>query len=164
MTIIEVICALVQDAPVGVVVTDSNLTRPGPAILYANQAFERLTGRSQAEMLGISPRFMQGRETRRPVLDSFAHALGAGERFHGFLTNYRGDGTKYDVEIDCRPLRNAEGKIEHFISFEREVARRRGRPFSDGTKRFDPIDVSNEILTDGLLQLSIFKVIEKQIA
>lgn len=156
MTPSELIRALAHDSPVAVVITDAQVQQPGPRILYANPAFERLTGRSMSEIVGISPRFMQGRETRRPVLDTFAQTLSAGERFHGFLTNYRGDGTKYLVEIDCRPLRTAEGRVEHFVSFEREVARRRGRPFLDGAKRFEPVDVSNDLLASGLRQLGVF--------
>lgn len=128
MTLLEVIRAFAHDSVLAIVMTDAMVEKPGPTILYANEAFGQLTGRQPSEVVGISPRFMQGRETRRPALDRFAQALRAGERFHGYLTNYRADGSKYVVEIDCRPLRNAQGRVEYFLAFEREVARRRGRP------------------------------------
>ncbi|MCJ2098427.1 PAS domain-containing protein [Methylobacterium sp. E-046] len=129
MTIVELIRAFGRDLPVGILITDASIERPGPIIVYANSAFGRLVGRDPDEIIGQSPRFMQGKETRQATLDAFHRALRAGERFHGYLTNYRGDGTKYRAEIDCRPLRNVCGEIEGFISFEREVARRIGRPF-----------------------------------
>lgn len=163
MTPPELIQALTFDSPVAVVITDAQVQRPGPTILYANPAFERLTGRSTTEIIGVSPRFMQGRETRRPVLDTFAKALSAGERFHGFLTNYRGDGTKYVVEIDCRPLSAADGRVQHFISFEREVTRRRGRPFLDRNTRFEPLEISNRVLAFGLRQLGVFGASEVEV-
>ncbi|GJD97668.1 PAS domain-containing protein [Methylobacterium iners] len=156
MTLFELIRAFVDKSPVAVLVTDATVRAPGPIILYANGAFGKLTGRDPTEVIGISPRFMQGRETRRPVLDHFAQALAAGEPFHGFLTNYRADGTKYVVEIDCRPLRNADGRIEHFLSFEREVARRLGRPSRDGASRFEPVEVSNDLLGEELRRLRVF--------
>ena len=156
MTIVEVIRAFVHDAPVGVVITDTGIDLPGPTILYANPAFGELTGRSISEVIGLSPRFMQGRETRRATLDAFRAALRGGERFHGYLTNYRGDGTRYRVEIDCRPLRGASGGIEHFVSFEREVVRRVGRPALSSSGRYEPIAVNNDLLGGAMSEMGIF--------
>lgn len=157
MTILEVIHALADNSAVGIVLTDAQVEKPGPIILYANDAFGRLVGRPVVEVIGLSPRFMQGRETRRPTLDAFAQALTAGERFHGYLTNYRGDGSKYVGEIDCRPLRNASSQVEYFLAFEREVARRRGRPWGGALSRFEPLAVSNSSLTNDLRQLGAFE-------
>lgn len=157
MTVLEVIRALADDSSVAVVITDAKVEKPGPIILYANDAFGRLVGRSVAEVTGLSPRFMQGRETRRPILDTFAQALTAGERFHGFLTNYRGDGTKYVGEVDCRPLRNAEGCVEYFLAFEREVTRRRGRPWGGALSRFEPIAVTHTSLTNDMMRFGAFE-------
>ena len=124
MTIVELIRAFGRDLPTGILITDAVIKRPGPIIVYANPAFSRLVGRDLDEIIGLSPRFMQGRETRRSTLDAFHHALKGGKRFHGYLTNYRGDGTKYRVEIDCRPVRGPDGRIQYYMSFEREVVRR----------------------------------------
>lgn len=145
-----------HQAPVGILFTDTQVEPPGPTIVYANEAFASLTGRTVEEVIGISPRFMQGRETRRPTLDLFARALSAGERFHGHLTNYRADGAKYVAEIDCRPLRGADGGVEYFVSFEREVVRRRGRPWPGSKGRFEPVSVSNASLSGNLELLSLF--------
>ena len=156
MTIVEFIQAFAHDLPVAVVVTSQTIEPPGPTILYANPAFGELTGRDPATVLGLSPRFMQGRETRRATLDAFHQALAAGKPFHGFLSNYRPDGTKYRVEIDCRPLLGASGRIEHFIAFEREVVRRLGRPASGSAGRYAPAAVSNAALTDALRAMNVF--------
>ena len=156
MNIIELARAFLHNAPVGIVVTDALPSKPGPFILYANSAFGVLTGRDVNELIGLTPRFMQGRETRRSSLDDFARALMAGERYHGYLTNYRGDGSKYRVEIDCRPIRGSDGRIEHFVSFEREVIRRIGRLASGSAGRYEPTSVSNDLLTDPLRALGAF--------
>ena len=156
MTLVELIRAFGRDLAVGIVITDPTTERPGPIIVYANPAFGQLVGRDPDEIVGQSPRFMQGRETRRATLDAFHRALRAGERFHGYLTNYRGDGTKYRAEIDCRPLRNARGEIENFVSFEREVARRIGRPAGNSAGRYEPSSISNDLLGDALSSLGVF--------
>jgi PAS domain S-box-containing protein len=146
MTIVEFIRAFAHDLPVAVVVTNQTLEPPGPTILYANPAFGELTGRDHATVVGLTPRFMQGRETRRATLDAFHQALAASQPFHGFLSNYRPDGTRYRVEIDCRPLLGMDGTAENFIAFEREVVRRLGRPASGKAGRYVPANVSNELL------------------
>ncbi|MCJ2091748.1 PAS domain-containing protein [Methylobacterium sp. J-072] len=156
MTIVEIIRAFGRDLPVGIVITDASIERPGPTIVYANSAFGHLVGRDLNEIIGQTPRFMQGKETRRATLDAFHHALRVGERFHGFLTNYRADGTKYRAEIDCRPLSNVPGKVEGFIAFEREVVRRIGRPFETHGGRYEAVSTSNDLLGDALRGLGVF--------
>lgn len=156
MTFVEFIRAFGRDLPIGIVITDAMLQRPGPIILYANPAFARLVGRDLDEIIGQSPRFMQGRETRRTTLDVFHRALSRGERFHGYLTNYRGDGARYRAEIDCRPLRNAGGEVDGFISFEREVVRRIGRPVMNSAGRYEETATSNDQLGNALRSLSVF--------
>ncbi|WP_165361530.1 PAS domain-containing protein [Lichenibacterium ramalinae] len=160
MNVIELARAFLDDAPIGIVITDAQPAKPGPIILYANAAFGALTGRDVDGLIGLTPRFMQGRETRRSSLDDFARALAGGDRYHGYLTNYRGDGSKYRVEIDCRPLRGADGQVEHFLSFEREVVRRVGRPASGSAGRYEPTSVSNDLLTAPLRALGAFAVTE----
>lgn len=157
MTLVEFARVFLETALVGVVVTDASPHAPGPTILYANAAFGALTGRQAAEIVGLTPRFMQGRETRRASLDAFARALAAGERYHGYLTNYRSDGGKYRVEIDCRPLRGPNGAVDYFIAFEREVTRRIGRPAGGATGRYEATSVSNHLLTNPLLGLGVFQ-------
>ena len=130
---------------------------PGPTILYANAVFGRLVGRELDDIVGHSPRFMQGRETRRATLDIFHWALAAGARFHGYLTNYRGDGSKYRTEVDCRPLRATDGRIENFVAFERGGHRRIGRPAISAAGRYEPAATSNDALTNALRSLAVFE-------
>ncbi|MCJ2011280.1 PAS domain-containing protein, partial [Methylobacterium sp. J-076] len=137
MTALELIRAVAREAPVSIIVTDAVITSPGPTIVFANAAFEVLVGRQIEDIIGRSPRFMHGKETRRTALDMFRRALESGTRFHGYLTNYRADGTKYRAEIDCRPIHAADGRIENFVSFGREVSRRIGRPATNATGRYE---------------------------
>lgn len=158
MTFVEFVRVFLHDAPVGVVVTSAEIERPGPTILYANPAFGQLTGRDPDDILGLSPRFMQGQQTRRASLDDYRRALARGERFHGYLTNYRGDGSRYRAEIDCRPCRDGDGRIYAFIAFEREVTRRIGRPAAGHAGRYEPMRESNASLTDALREMKVFSL------
>lgn len=157
MTFLDLIQAFACEVPVAVCVTDTQVEAPGPTILYVNDAFAHLTGYAVSDVIGRSPRFMQGRETRRPVLDRFAKALRAGERFHGHLVNYRAEGTRYVSEIDCRPITDADGQLAYFLAFEREVVRRRGRPSGGGASRYEPREGSNALLISPLHELRVFE-------
>lgn len=157
MTALELIRAVANNATVGIVITDAMIDLPGPTILYVNAAFGDLVGRSPGNLIGLSPRFMQGKQTLRSQLDTYRNALTAGVRFHGYLTNYRGDGTMYRAEIDCRPLRGADGRVENFVSFEREVVRRVGRPVTGADGRYVPTSVGDDQIADALRSLGVFK-------
>src|SRR5690606_3474076 len=66
-----------------VVITDADLESPGPRIIYVNPAFERMTGYDAREVIGQSPRLLQGPRTDRTVLDSLRKALAEGRTFEG---------------------------------------------------------------------------------
>lgn len=104
-----------------VIITDADLTAPGPRIVYVNAAYEKISGFPAAELIGQSPRLVQGPATDRALLDRLKAALGRGESFHGETTNYRRDGTTYRVEWDIAPVRDATGTPEWFISIQRDV-------------------------------------------
>lgn len=120
-----------------VVVTSSGLATPGPIIRYVNPAFLRLTGYERHELVGRSPRMLQGRRTRTEVMRD---ALAGGGRCHLVVTNYRKNGEPYLCEIDIRPIRDVAGAVQAFIAFEREVVRRRGRPPAGPGGRFEVVD------------------------
>src|ERR1700710_1888917 len=58
-----------------VLVTTPDLDAPGPIIVYANPAFYRMTGYVREEVIGRSPRFLQGPETDRTLLNRVRETL-----------------------------------------------------------------------------------------
>lgn len=135
MTIEELVRAFSEPIETAVVLTDAALDQPGPIIRYANPAFCALTGYDRGELVGSSPRRLQGKATNALTLRALSRALRAGERFHGYLANYRKSGEEYLCEIDARPIAGPDGAA-YFIAFEREVRRRRGRPGPEPHSRY----------------------------
>ncbi len=112
----------VQQAKEAVLITEAEpLDEPGPRIEYVNSAFEKKTGYSKEEVLGKTPRILQGPETDREVLDSVREALEAGEEWEGETTNYRKDGTPYLVQWNVSPVMGEDGEIERWVSVQRDV-------------------------------------------
>ena len=109
-----------------VLVTEADpIEMPGPRIVFANAAFERITGYSLAEALGQSPRFLQGEKTDRRTLEEIHEALAQGKPIKRQVLNYKKDGTEYWMDIDIVPVLNSAGKCTHFAAIERDITESR---------------------------------------
>lgn len=117
--------AAVQASGEAVLITSAELDEPGPRIEYINPAFTRMTGYEAVEVLGRSPRLLQGPGTDRAVLDRMRAALAAGAEFQGEALNYRKDGSAYVVEWLITPVRGPCGRIAHWVSAQRDISERR---------------------------------------
>jgi PAS domain S-box-containing protein len=146
MTLVELVRLLADHLCTAIVVTDTLLDTPGPFVLYANPAFCRMTGYGQDEIVGYSPRMLQGRGTSEFSIRVLERTLRGGKRFHGVLTNYRKSGEPYLCELDVRPMLGPDATPQAFIAFEREVIRPRGRPSEKGLSRFKPVGPVDEVL------------------
>ncbi len=117
--------AVVENVNDAVVVTDANLEPPGPRIVYVNPAYTRMTGYGPDEAVGRNPGFLQGTDTDRAALARISAALRRGESVREELLNSRKDGTPFWVEISIVPVRDAQGRITHFASAQRDTTERR---------------------------------------
>ncbi len=100
------------------------LDEPGPRIVFVNPAFERRTGWSKEEILGRSPRVLQGPDSDRRALDRVRAALARRTTVCETLVNYSKDGEPFWVELDVAPLLSPNGDCTHFIGVERDVTDR----------------------------------------
>lgn len=121
---LDVFKAAVEQSFDSVLITDVDWNRPGPYIVYANPSFERMTGYGRREIIGHNPRFLQGPETDRTVIDRLRADLAAGRPFQGRSVNYRKDGTPFLMEWTISPLHNEQGALTHFIALQRDVTER----------------------------------------
>ncbi|RZJ16397.1 MAG: PAS domain S-box protein, partial [Haliea sp.] len=109
-----------------VLITEADpVDEPGPRIIYVNEAFERQTGYARADILGLSPRFLQGPSTSRRELDRISAALHAQTSVHAELVNYRKNGEAFWLEMDITPIKDASGRATHMVAVERDVTLRK---------------------------------------
>lgn len=86
---VELLAEVVRGTLEGVTITTADLDAPGPVIVYVNAALCRMTGYGPEDLLGQSPRILQGPRSDRAVLDDLRLRLDAGEPFEGQTWNYR---------------------------------------------------------------------------
>jgi PAS domain S-box-containing protein len=100
-----------------VLITDS---APDQKIIYANAAFEQLTVYSAQELIGKSPKILQGPSTDRGETGRLGHLLREGKSFEGQAVNYRKEGTPFMMwwrdETVC-----ADGEIAAWVAIQRGV-------------------------------------------
>lgn len=116
---------IAAEAAEALVVTEATLERPGPRILWVNQAFTDITGYEGAEVLGKTPRILQGPDTDTTVIRRLRRQLEAGERFEGETVNYRKDGSEYINHWSIAPIREANGTVRYWVSVQRDVTEKR---------------------------------------
>ncbi len=109
----------------GILITEDELDWPGPRIVFVNDALCRITGYSADELLGRTPRVLQGKGSDREMLDRLKRELAAGRPFMCELTNYRKDGTPYHAELFITPLFDDAGQRTNFVSIHRDVSQRK---------------------------------------
>jgi len=107
----------------GVVITDAG--QPDNPIIYANPAFERITGYPLAETLGRNCRFLQGAETDPEAVAVLRAAVADARPCQVVLRNYRRDGSPFWNELTIAPVRDDTGCVRHFIGMQIDVSDRR---------------------------------------
>lgn len=109
-----------------IVITEAEpIDEPGPKILYVNKAFTRITGYSLEEVLGKTPRFLQGAKTSRAELDKVRSALCVRESVIVEVVNYRKDGSEFWSELSVFPVADKKGIYTHWISVQRDITERK---------------------------------------
>ncbi|MCC5918153.1 MAG: PAS domain S-box protein [Cryomorphaceae bacterium] len=105
-----------------VLITDANpLHEPGPKIIYVNDAFTKMTGYFPDEIIGKTPRILQGPKSDQEALARLGRALRNFESCEITTINYKKTGEEFWVNFSVSPVSNEHGKVTHFIAIERDV-------------------------------------------
>ena len=103
----------------GVTLSDPDL--PDNPIVYANQAFEAMSGYSQDEIVGRNCRFLQGADRNQEALDTIRAALQKHDSCVVTLRNYRKNGELFFNRLSIRPLVDREGQVIYYLGVQYDV-------------------------------------------
>jgi diguanylate cyclase (GGDEF)-like protein/PAS domain S-box-containing protein len=109
-----------------VLITEAGpLGAPGPRIVFVNDAFERQTGYRRDEVLGQTPRLLQGLLTQRSELDRIRLALQQSQRVRAELINYKKNGELFWIELEIVPVDYFSRGLTHWVAVARDITERK---------------------------------------
>lgn len=118
--------SVVVNANDSIVVTDNSpIDEPGPRIVYVNGAFTRLTGYTANEVIGKTPRILQGENTDRTTLDRLRATLQTWQPLVVELLNYRKNRSEFWIELSVVPVADETGCYTHWVAIQRDITQRK---------------------------------------
>lgn len=115
--------AVVASANDAIVITEADpLAGPeGPRITYVNAAFEKMTGYTAREIIGKTPRVLQGPKTNPETIALMHRQLKGFKRVDVDIINYNKNGEEFWVNLSIAPIKDSRGEYTNFISVQREI-------------------------------------------
>jgi len=126
-TVHSLASALAQIEEAVLITEAAPLDPPGPRITWVNPAYTKMTGYSAEELIGNTPRMLQGPKTDPDILAEVRASLEAEEPVRAETVNYRKNGTPYVVSWVLSPVYDDEGTLTHWASVQRDVTAQRLR-------------------------------------
>ena len=99
-----------QNTSQSIMVTDAN-----GLIIAVNPGFERITGYTEAEVLGKNPSIISSGRQDKAFYQAMWHALNTTGHWQGEIWNKRKNGEIYPAWITINAIRNEDGVIERYV-------------------------------------------------
>jgi PAS domain S-box-containing protein len=115
----QVLSAILDECVNGVTLADPDLE--DAPIVYANKAFERLTGYSQEEIIGRNCRFLQGEDRDQPARYEIAEAMKKNEVLEVTLRNYKKNGTLFHNRLKITPLLDKKNRVLYYLGVQYDI-------------------------------------------
>jgi nitrogen fixation negative regulator NifL len=106
----------VEQAALAISITDADAN-----ILYANPAFERVTGYYVSDVVGCNQSILSYKVTPGLVYETLWAQLRRQRAWNGMLVNRRRDGNRYLADLTITPVVDAAGKTSHYLGMHRDV-------------------------------------------
>jgi diguanylate cyclase (GGDEF)-like protein/PAS domain S-box-containing protein len=108
-------------SPLGVIVADAR--QPALPLIYANPAFQQITGYSRKDILGKNWNFLLGDDQQQEGLSRLQQAVRQGTGCNVVLRNYRKNGEQFWSEFTLAPMSDEQG-VSHFVALQSDVTAR----------------------------------------
>lgn len=114
--------SVVTNTTDSVMITDAEpFDLPGPRIVYVNEAFTQMTGYTAEEVVGKTPRILQGPKTDKEKLKLLGTRMRNWQVCEVSLINYKKDGEEFWVNFTLNPVADENGWFTHWVAIERDI-------------------------------------------
>ena len=115
----QILSAILDECVNGVTLADPDLE--DAPIIYANKAFEKLTGYSQKDIIGKNCRFLQGPDREQRERYQIAEAIKNELPIEVTLRNYRKDGELFYNHLKITPLFDRKGRVIYYLGVQYDI-------------------------------------------
>jgi len=91
-------------------------------LIYANPAFQRLTGYSVDDILYQDCRFLQGDDRDQAGLAVIREAIKMHQPCRQIIRNYRKDGSVFWNELSITPVFNDADQLTYYIGIQKDIS------------------------------------------
>ena len=118
----KLLSSVITNTNDAVLITEAEpLDEPGPRIIYVNDAFTKMTGYTAEEVIGKTPRILQGPRSDFEELAKLGTALQNWVPYEVTTINYKKSGEEFWVNFKIAPVKDETGSYTHWISVQRDV-------------------------------------------
>ena len=110
----------VEQSPESILITDIEAR-----VEYVNEAFVQASGYSREECVGQNPRFQKSGKTPPETYLALWESLSQGLPWKGELRNRRKDGREYIEFAIITPLRQADGRVTHYVAVKEDITEKK---------------------------------------
>jgi PAS domain S-box-containing protein len=109
-----------------ILITEADSIGPdGHRIIFANKAFEKMSGFKLSDIFGKNPRIFQGEKTADEDRKKIRDALQRWESITIEILNYTKSNHEIDIELNINPRKDEAGWYTHWVSIQRDVTNRK---------------------------------------
>jgi PAS domain S-box-containing protein len=115
----QILSSILDECVNGVTLADPDIE--GTPIVYANKAFERLTGYSQEDIIGHNCRFLQGDDREQEARYLIVEAVKKHKPIEVTLRNYKKNGELFYNHLKITPLFDRKGRVIYYLGVQYDV-------------------------------------------
>lgn len=93
----------------------------GPKVIFVNDAFCNMTGYSREEIIGRSPKMLQGPNSDKIAIQNLSKAIKSWKKHETTLLNYKKNGEEYWINFNVSPIKNDKGVYTHWVAIEKDI-------------------------------------------
>ncbi|WP_235185962.1 PAS domain-containing protein [Methylomarinum vadi] len=114
---LHILSSAVEQSPCPIFITNTKGT-----IEYANSKLLEITGFSEQEVLGHTPRIFSSGCTEVSIYADLWNTITAGKKWYGTIRNKKKNGQHFWVKESIAPIKNCNDETTHFVAIQEDVS------------------------------------------